>query len=168
MRTAADYRRGCARPAPPRRPCTCRGTSRTIEGQQQTYPLLNVSAWKSMGRPMNCGRPLGCWLICMPGILVLGSSRAYLVPGDAELFGNVPRCLCPGHNWRSLYNRSAVRLSAIRVAAGSSVSPTGSVRRTSGNPGLTPPPPMHPQPRSVAAKAPPPPCRRHATASVER
>ena len=60
-----------------------------------------------------------------------------LSPGTPNCSATSRGCLRPGHNWRSLHNRSAVRRSAIRVAARSSVSATGSVRNTSGGPCLT-------------------------------
>lgn len=161
MRIAADYRRGCA-PRPYHAvPAPAAGHREQLKASNRPTPLLTVSAWTGIGRAMNCGRPLGCWLLCMPGILVLGSSRVKHLLRDVEVFGNVPRCLCPGHSWRSLYKSSAVR-----IAGGSSVSPTGSVRRTSGGRCLTSPAVMPSQPRGVAAKAVPAPRRRKATASV--
>ena len=169
MRTAADLPAGLCPSGPHHAvPAPAAGHREQLKASNRPAPLLNISAWKGMGRPMNCGRPLGCWLLCLPGILVLVSSiEADHVLGDVEVFGNVPRCLCPGHNWRALHNRSAVRHSAVRVAAGSSVSPTGSVRRTSGGPCLTSPAVAPSQPRGVASKAAPAPCRRKAAAFVE-
>ena len=135
MRIAADLPAGLCPSGPHHAvPAPAAGHREQLKASNRPAPLLNVSAWKSMGRPMNCGRPLGCWLICMPGILVLGSSiEADHVLGEAAIFGNFPRCLCPVDTWHILR-----KLSAVRIADGSSVSPTGSVRHTSGGRWLPP------------------------------
>ena len=87
-------------------------------------------------------------------------------PGTPNCSATSHGCLRPGHNWRSLHNRSAVRhsaarRSAIRIAAGSPVSPTGSVRRTSGGPCLTPPLPSNASPASQR-------CRKGPTTSLSQ